>query len=71
MRPGSPDVTYHGIIAPQIEAYRFQEQQTLALRQLQGQVQGLQQPVSGVTGHPSYFLNYSHFYPAAAAAAPR
>lgn len=63
LRPGNQALIYHGLIRPQVETFRYQEAQEQALRRLQGDVRSLQQPQLGVTGHQSYFLNYSHFYP--------
>jgi hypothetical protein len=64
----NPVVNYYGIIRPELESRSLELQQRQALQQLErrlqeGESKTEQSLVLPRTGHRSYFMNYSHFYP--------
>jgi hypothetical protein len=58
-------LNYHTLVRPQIEAQYQAQYQQRQIQQLQHQISrpGSQATPGGMTGHPSYFMNLSHFYP--------
>jgi len=70
-REGGTGVNYYTMVRPQIEAAERSRLQQRQIQQLQGQVSrpGNQAGAGGTTGHPSYFMNLSHFYPGLGAGA--
>lgn len=65
-KDASPGVLYQGVVRPQLDFYKFREQQTAINQQVQAEAAQLTQPQEGATGHTSYFQNYSHYYPSSA-----
>ena len=64
----NPVVNYFGIVRPELESRRIQAQQNQAIQTLTRQVQGAEPKSPDVwtlpkTGHHSYFMNFSHYYP--------
>lgn len=64
----NPVVNYFGIIRPQLETRQIQMQQSQAIQYLGRQVPGAEPKAPDVwslpkTGHTSYFMNFSHYYP--------
>ena len=70
-REGSAGTNYQLLVRPQIEAAERARLQQREIQQLQRQVSrpGSQGGAGGMTGHPSYFMNLSHFYPGLGAGA--
>jgi hypothetical protein len=64
-REGGTSVNYYSLVRPQIDAAERARSQQKQIQQLQQQVsRPASQAGTGVTtGHPSYFMNLSHFYP--------
>jgi hypothetical protein len=64
LRGGDQPLQYQGIIRPQLEFYRYREQQAGFNQQFQSQLQQLGRQGTGGTGHATSFFNYSHYYSA-------
>jgi hypothetical protein len=65
-RGGNPGVNLYGIVRPQQDALlslqQLQQQQNVLAQQQQAQyTEGMVSPA--FTGHPTRFLNYSHYFP--------
>jgi hypothetical protein len=64
----NPVVNYFGIVRPELEARSIQQQQTQAIQTLGRQLQAAEPNIPDQwglpkTGHRSYFMNFSHYYP--------
>jgi hypothetical protein len=65
IRRGNPAINYYGLVRPQAnfqaEMQALQQRINSAQREIdaRGETNGLP-----ATGHPTYFMNYSHYYPA-------
>jgi hypothetical protein len=64
----NPVVSYFGIVRPSLEMRQIQTQQAQAIQTLGRQVPGAEPKTPDVwslpkTGHTSYFMNFSHYYP--------
>jgi hypothetical protein len=64
----NPVVNYYGIIRPQLESRSLELQQRQTLQQLERRLRGEEAKTEELltlprTGHRSYFMNYSHYYP--------
>jgi hypothetical protein len=64
----NPVVNYYGIIRPQLETRSLEAQQRQTLQQLErrlkeGDTKSEELLALPRTGHRSYFMNYSHYYP--------
>jgi len=64
----NPVVNYYGIIRPSLETRQIQAQQAQAIQTLGRQAPGAEPKTPDVwtlpkTGHTSYFMNFSHYYP--------
>lgn len=64
----NPVVNYFGIVRPQLEVRQIQMQQSQAIQTLGRQLPGAESKSPDVwnlpkTGHTSYFMNFSHYYP--------
>jgi len=70
-RESGSSLNYQTLVLPQIEAQHRAQYQQKQIQQLQGQVSrpASQGTTGGATGHPSYFMNLSHFYPGLGAGA--
>lgn len=70
-RESGSSLNYHTMVRPQIEAQYQAQYQQRQIQQLQRQVSrpASQATAGGATGHPSYFMNLSHFYPGLGAGA--
>lgn len=62
LRGGNQAIQYQGLIRPQQNFYRYQEQQRLFNQQFQSGLRQLSRQGTGVTGHQTAFFNYSHYY---------
>ncbi len=54
---------YYSLVRPELELRSYAQSQGMALRRLQQQVRSGRSDSRQTTGHPSYFLNYSRYYP--------
>jgi hypothetical protein len=64
----NPVVNYFGIVRPALETRQIQIQQAQAIQFLGRQAAASEQKSPDVwslpkTGHTSYFMNFSHYYP--------
>ena len=64
----NPVINYFGIVRPELEMRSFQQQQSQAIQTLGRQLQGAEPKAPDQwslpkTGHRSYFMNFSHYYP--------
>jgi len=62
LRGGNQPLLYQGLIGPQLESYRYQDQQRQFNQQFQSGLRQLSQQGTGVSGHQTSFFNYSHYY---------
>ncbi len=65
-RGGLPAINYFGLVRPQVETQQSlqtlgQQQQILQQQLLSTTEMG--RPTEGASGHPTYFMNYSHYFP--------
>jgi hypothetical protein len=64
----NPVINYFGIVRPELEMRNLQTQQIQAIQTLGRQLQGAEPKAPDQwslpkTGHRSYFMNFSHYYP--------
>ena len=64
----NPVINYFGIVRPELEMRSLQTQQIQAIQTLGRQLQGAEPKAPDQwslpkTGHRSYFMNFSHYYP--------
>ena len=64
----NPVINYFGVVRPELEARKIQAQQYQAIQTLGRQLAGAEPKTADVwslpkTGHTSYFMNFSHYYP--------
>jgi len=64
----NPVINYFGVVRPELESRKIQAQQYQAIQTLGRQLPGAEAKSADVwslpkTGHTSYFMNFSHYYP--------
>ena len=61
---------YQTLVKPLVDSQAAINQQASSIRRLQNRVGGVESALNGAnslrtTGHPTFFMNHSHFFPAA------